>query len=49
LLDNTSARPEQHPGLRQRLAEAAAAFEAEHPRLAMTLENVVNQLAQLNL
>ena len=49
LLDDRSPRPNQHPGLRERLAEAATAFEAEHPRLAMTLENVVNQLAQLNL
>ena len=49
LLNSSAARPGQHIGLRERLAEAATAFEAEHPRLATTVENVVNQLAQLNL
>jgi hypothetical protein len=38
-----------YQGLRERLIEAASAFEAEHPKLAGALENVVNALARLNL
>jgi ABC-type transporter Mla subunit MlaD len=49
LLADKIPPPPHYHGLRDRLTEAATAFEAEHPRLGATMENVINLLARLNL
>jgi uncharacterized protein DUF4404 len=36
-------------GLRQRLADAAAAFQASHPKLSAELEGVIDTLSTHNL
>lgn len=38
-----------YQGLRGRLAAAAAAVEATHPRLGKTMKNVIDTLAMYNL
>jgi hypothetical protein len=41
--------PERYRGLRIRLREAAATFEASHPRLTTAMEKVIDTLAFYNL
>lgn len=43
------ASPEHYQGLRGRLTEAVAAFEASHPRLTTAMERVIDTLAVSNL
>jgi uncharacterized protein DUF4404 len=41
--------PAQYHGLRGRLSEAIAQFEASHPRLTTSMERVIDTLAVSNL
>ena len=43
------ASPGQYQGLRGRLSEAMAEFEASHPRLTTAMERVIDTLAVSNL
>jgi hypothetical protein len=44
-----AATPERYQGLSGRLREAAATFEASHPRLTTAMEKVIDTLAFYNL
>ncbi len=43
------ATPEHYRGMRPRLQDAVRAFEASHPELSKTIENVMETLALYNL
>ena len=43
------AAPEPYVSLRERLLESVKTFEAGHPRLSASIEQVIDQLAALNL
>jgi len=51
LLDAGPGEPDRakYQGLRARLSDAAATFETSHPKLATTIEQVVDTLAFYNL
>jgi len=44
-----SSAAEAYRGLRQRLADAAAAFQASHPELTAEIEGVIDTLSAHNL
>jgi regulator of replication initiation timing len=47
LAESTTASPEEQEPISERLGEAIDHFEADHPRLSMAIQHVLDSLAKM--